>query len=160
MVCLAYHIDRPDCALFSVVILFHHLFPLVEKVEIQAFILPCDFPAVLIIFTGRGGEPPLPRGAGRPSLIQTPWTPLQLRYILKWSYWPEILGPTLDGKCHIFFHFGGRGNTPKRTKTGPLYAKNTCKLNQGKASDNLANVNLGGNQWHHVNKLFIQQGNP
>ena len=79
---LAYPIDRLDWALLSVVILFHHLFPLLQKVEIRAFILPRNFPAVLIIFTGRGGagnsppphsagrggEPPLPRGAGRSSL--------------------------------------------------------------------------------------------
>ena len=84
---LAYPIDRLDWALFSVVILFHHLFPLLEKVEIRAFILPRNFPAVLIIFTGRGGELPLPavwggagnpplpagrvpHGTGRPSLVQ------------------------------------------------------------------------------------------
>ena len=86
---LAYPIDRLDWALFSVVILFHHLFPLLEKVEIRAFILPRNFPAVLIIFTGRvgagnpplptvrggAGNPPLPagrvpRGAGRPSLMR------------------------------------------------------------------------------------------
>ena len=66
---LAYPIDRLDWALFSVVILFHHWFPLLEKVEIRAFILPRNFPAVLIIFTGRGGEPPPPRGTGRPSLV-------------------------------------------------------------------------------------------
>ena len=85
---LAYPIDRLDWALFSVVILFHHLFPLLEKVEILVFILPRNFPAVLIIFTGRGGagNPPLPtarggagnppfpagrvpRGTGRPSLL-------------------------------------------------------------------------------------------
>ena len=54
--------------MFSVVILFHYWFPLLEKVEIRAFILPRNFPAVLIIFTGRVGAPP-PRGAGRPSLI-------------------------------------------------------------------------------------------
>ena len=84
---LAYPIDRLDWALFSVVILFHHFFPLLEKVEIRVFILPRNFPAVLIIFTGRGGagNPPLPtarggagnppfpagrvpRGTGRPSL--------------------------------------------------------------------------------------------
>ena len=29
------------------------LFPLLEKVEIRAFILPRNFPAVLIIFTGQ-----------------------------------------------------------------------------------------------------------
>ena len=74
--------------MFSVVILFHHWFPLLEMVEIRAFILPRKFPAVLIIFTGRGGagNPPLPtalggagnppfpagrvpHGTGRPSLI-------------------------------------------------------------------------------------------
>ena len=84
---LAYPIDRLDWALFSVVILFHHLFPLLEKVEHRAFILPRNFPAVFIIFTGRGGagnphsphlgaggrEPPFPAGrvprrAVRPSL--------------------------------------------------------------------------------------------
>ena len=72
---LAYLIDRMDWTLFNVVILFHHLFPLLKKVEIRAFILPRNFPAVLIIFTGRGaaGNPPFPverfpRGAGRPSV--------------------------------------------------------------------------------------------
>ena len=77
--------------MFSVVILFHHWFPLVQKVEILAFIVPRNFPAVLIIFTGRvgAGNPPLPtvrggarnlplpagrvpRGAGRPSLVEAP----------------------------------------------------------------------------------------
>ena len=57
--------------MFSVVILFHHWFPLLEKIEIWAFILPRNFPAVFIIFTGRGGagNPPLPTardGAGSP----------------------------------------------------------------------------------------------
>ena len=88
MVSLAYPIHRLDWALLSVVILLHDLFPLLEKVEILAFILPRNFPAVLIIFTGRGGagwgtpplppphsvgrggEPPPPRGAGRPSLVR------------------------------------------------------------------------------------------
>ena len=42
------------------------------KVEIRAFILPRNFPAVLIIFTGRGGagNPPFPTvrgGAGKGS---------------------------------------------------------------------------------------------
>ena len=76
MVSLAYPIDRLDWALFSVAILFHHLFPLLEKIEIQAFILPRNFPVVLIIFPGRGGagNPPfpagrVPRGTGRPSLM-------------------------------------------------------------------------------------------
>ena len=68
---LAYPIDRLDWALFSVEILFHHWFPLLEKVEIQAFILPRKIPAVLIIFTGRvgAGNPPFPTvrgGAGTP----------------------------------------------------------------------------------------------
>ena len=63
-----------DWTLFNVVILFHHLFPLLKKVEIRAFILPRSFPAVLIIFTGRGEEPPLPRGAGRPSLLIMVWS--------------------------------------------------------------------------------------
>ena len=62
MVSLACPIDRLDWALFSVVILFHHLFPLLEKVEIRAFILPSNFPFFLIIFTGRDeeGNPTLP----------------------------------------------------------------------------------------------------
>ena len=51
---LAYPIDRLDWALFSVVILFRHWFPLLEKAEIQALILPRNLPAVLIIFMGRG----------------------------------------------------------------------------------------------------------
>ena len=87
---LAYPIDRLDWALFSVVILFRHWFPLLEKAEIQALILPRNLPAVLIIFTGRGGagnppfptvrggagNPPfptgrVPRGAGRPSLVSS-----------------------------------------------------------------------------------------
>ena len=49
-----------DWSLFSAVILFYHWFPLLEKVKIQAFILP----ATLIIFTGPGG-------AGRPSLMSS-----------------------------------------------------------------------------------------
>ena len=73
MMSLAYPVDRLDWPLFSVEILFHHWFPLLEKVEIQAFILPRNFPAVLIIFTGRvgTGNPPLPTvrgGAGNPPL--------------------------------------------------------------------------------------------
>ena len=62
---LAYPIDRLDWALFSVVILFHHWFPLLEKVDIGAFILPRNFPVVLIIFTGRGTSPSPQCGAGR-----------------------------------------------------------------------------------------------
>ena len=63
---LAYSIDRLNWALFSVVILFQHLFPLSEKVEIRAFILPHNFPVLLITFTGRGIPPPSPQcGAGR-----------------------------------------------------------------------------------------------
>ena len=69
---LAYPIDRLDWALFSVVILFRHWFPLLEKVDIRAFILPRNFPAVLIIFTGRGGagNPPFPTVRGTPP---SPW---------------------------------------------------------------------------------------
>ena len=59
--------------MFSVVILFR---PLLEKAEIQALIFAWNLPAVLIIFTGRGGagNPPFPagrgpRGTGRPSLV-------------------------------------------------------------------------------------------
>ena len=61
-----------------------HWFPLLEKVEILAFILPRNFPVILIIFTGRGGagNPPFPtvRGwAGRPSLLFGPlWPSLAL----------------------------------------------------------------------------------
>ena len=75
MVSLAYPVYRLDWALFSVVILFHHFFPLLEKVEIRVFILPRNFPAVLIIFTGRGGEgnPPFPMGQG----------------VHPWSKWPR-----------------------------------------------------------------------
>merc|ERR1712218_1011 len=70
--------------------LLYNIVLLLEKIEIWAFILPRNFPAVLIIFTGRGGagNPPLPttrggagnppfpagrvpRGTGRPSLIST-----------------------------------------------------------------------------------------
>ena len=39
--------------MFSVYILFHHWFPLLEKVEIRAFILPRDFP----LPAGRGVHP-------------------------------------------------------------------------------------------------------
>ena len=70
---LAYPIDRLDWSLFSAVIVFYHWFPLLDKIEIRAYILPRNFPAVLIIFTGRGraGNPPFPTvrdGAGNPPL--------------------------------------------------------------------------------------------
>ena len=94
---LAYPIDRLDWALFSVVILFHHFFPLLEKVEIRVFILPRNFPAVLIIFTGRGGEPPLPRRAGRPSLVFT--------NALGYREWPR---PLTKHTADIF----GKGSMP------------------------------------------------
>ena len=80
---LAYPIYRLDWALFSVVILFHHWFPLLEKLDNQTFILPHNFLAVSIIFAGRSGEhppphsagwdgvPPSPRRAGRSSLQKT-----------------------------------------------------------------------------------------
>ena len=60
----AYPIDRLDWALFSVAILFHHLFPLLEKVEIRVFILPCNFPAVLSFLRAGAGNPPFPAGRG------------------------------------------------------------------------------------------------
>ena len=45
-----------------------------SSVEIlnQAFILPCNLPAFLIIFAGRdgAGNPPPPRRAGRPALLR------------------------------------------------------------------------------------------
>ena len=69
---MSYPIDSLDWALFSVVILFQHWFPLLEKIENWAFILPHNFPTVWVIFAGRGitplhsagqsGEPPFPRG--------------------------------------------------------------------------------------------------
>ena len=64
---LAYPIDRLDWALFSVVILFHHWFPLLEKIDNRAFSLPHNFPAVLIIFAerGRAGNPPSPQCGAR-----------------------------------------------------------------------------------------------
>ena len=70
---LAYPIDRLDWSLFSAVIVFYHWFPLLDKIEIGVYILPCNFPAILIIFTGRGraGNPPFPTvrdGAGNPPL--------------------------------------------------------------------------------------------
>ena len=75
MVTLAYPVNRLDWALFSAVILFHHWFSLslLEKVENWTFILPCNFPVVLIIFAGPSGAgnqlPSSPKcGAGRPSL--------------------------------------------------------------------------------------------
>ena len=65
MVSLAYPIHRLDWALFSVIILFQHWFPLLKKNENTAFILPHNFPAVLIIFAGRGTSPSPQYGAGR-----------------------------------------------------------------------------------------------
>ena len=68
---LAYPIDRLDWALFSVVILFHDWFPLLEKLRFGPFFLPRNSPAVFIISRGRGGagNPHLPivwGGAGSP----------------------------------------------------------------------------------------------
>ena len=39
------------------------MFPLLEKIENRAFILPHNFPEIFIIF--RGGELPPPHSAGR-----------------------------------------------------------------------------------------------
>ena len=72
MVSLANPIDRLDWALFSVVMLFHHWFPLLEKNENRAFILPHNIPTVFIIFAGQGGQPtPSPWGRG-----DHPWSTL------------------------------------------------------------------------------------
>ena len=72
---LAYPIDRLDWSLFSVVILFHHwLIPLLEKIEIRAYILPHNFPAVLIIFAGQEGAIPGPN---------------QERKLLCWWHWRD-----------------------------------------------------------------------
>ena len=57
MVSLANPIDRLDWALFSIVMLFHHWFPLLGKNENGAFILPHNIPPVFIIFAGQGGQP-------------------------------------------------------------------------------------------------------
>ena len=57
MVSFSYPIDRLDRVLFGFVILYHQWFPVLEIFENWAFILPHTFPAVLIIFAGRGGEP-------------------------------------------------------------------------------------------------------
>ena len=71
MVSLAYPIDRLDWALFSVVILFHHRFPLLETIENRSFILPQNFPAVLMIFAGQGaaGNPPSPQSFSTPKFM-------------------------------------------------------------------------------------------
>ena len=95
---LTYPIDRLDWSLFSAVILFHHWFPLLEKIEIRAYILPRNFPAILIIFRGWGGEPPHPHRAGRagnppPSLpagrVVRPW----------WTIWPVWFSRKLPTSC-------------------------------------------------------------
>ena len=106
MVSFAYPIDRLDWSLFSAVIVFYHWFPLLDKIEIRAYILPRNFPAVLIIFTGRGragnppfptvrdgaGNPPLPagrgpRGAGRPSLEKILLSLFLLSTVFKLPFW-------------------------------------------------------------------------
>ena len=73
MVSVAYPIHRLDWALFSVIILFQHWFPLLKKNENTAFILPHNFPANLPGFDDfcGAGNLPLPTvwgGAGNPSL--------------------------------------------------------------------------------------------
>merc|ERR1719220_1377493 len=59
------YVDKFLRTKFDALLAKNHWFPLLEKVDIRAFILPRNFPAVLIIFTGRGGAPPLPHRAGR-----------------------------------------------------------------------------------------------
>ena len=86
----------------------------IEKVEIRAFISPRNFPAVLIIFTGRGGagNPPLPtarggagnppfpagrvpRGTGRPSLLGTLKVAVFKGALFHLHCWPYIKSPPL-----------------------------------------------------------------
>ena len=84
MASLTYPVYRLDLALLSAVVLFHHWFPQLEKIDNSTFILPRNFPAVLIIFVSWGGElpspqygasrnPSPPRRAGRRSLVSTPF---------------------------------------------------------------------------------------
>ena len=48
-----------------------HWFPLLEQIENRALILPRNFPAVLIIFAGRGTPLPTVRGgAGKGSKFE------------------------------------------------------------------------------------------
>ena len=104
---LAYPIDRLDWALFSVVILFHHWFPLLEKVDIRAFILPRNFPAVLIIFTGRGGAgnpPPSPRGgASFPALHHQASAGVLILFLFL-----LICNLVMDSPLCYYFHFLAR----------------------------------------------------
>ena len=59
---LAYPIDRPDWALFSVVILFCCW----RKLKFGPLFCPATSPRFWSFYgAGRGGEPPLPRSAGR-----------------------------------------------------------------------------------------------
>ena len=104
---LAYPIDRLDWALFSVVILFHHWFPLLEKAGIRAFILPRNFSAVLIIFTGRDGEPPpFPAGRG----------------VHPWFKCSNVLYIRLDRQAFT------RSSVPKRTTMTTFQRRKTHKL--------------------------------
>ena len=94
MVPLAYPIDRLDWAMFSVVILFHHWFPQLERIENRAFILPRNIPVVLIIFAGQGGtgNPPSHK-AGRASIPSSPKVVLKnsrTQVVIKW-YGPEVI---------------------------------------------------------------------
>ena len=99
---LAYPIDRLDWALFSVVILFRHWFPLLEKAEILALILPRNLPAVLIIFTGRGGagNPPLPAGRGVHPWLSCCRVVKSISYIKIMSYC-HLLSAILSLACII-----------------------------------------------------------
>ena len=94
---LAYPIDRPDWALFSVVILFCCW----RKLKFGPLFCPATSPRFWSFLrggepppphsAGRGGEPPLPRGAGRPSLPNTTSQPIaellfSTSYILLLNY--------------------------------------------------------------------------
>ena len=66
MVSLTNPVERLDWTLLRVVVFFHHWFPLLEKFENQTFILPRNFPAVFIIFAGRGVQRPSQSSSSHP----------------------------------------------------------------------------------------------
>ena len=138
---LAYPIDRLDWALFSVVILFRHLFPLLEKGEIRVFILPRNFPAVLIIFTGRGGagnpllpttrggEPPLPRRAWRPSLIYMDSSIWLLSVIAILVRSPKLMAPFPDLSRTTDFNYKSRDVVESVSlDVGEVVADQSCPM--------------------------------
>ena len=70
------HIDRLDWTLFSVVIFFHHWFPLLKKKKLRTGLLVCPtLPRGFAHFcgAGRGGEPPLPTVRDRAGTPDHTW---------------------------------------------------------------------------------------